>query len=160
MAFGSDGSGLHVAGCGRRRKDRSFRSSGRAECFRTIRYGKRSLKMNPFIRKIGFGVLLATLFLPLHSCGLGEDSRDEDNRYVYLRFADPAFEAYCLEHWDLNGDGRISRYEAQRVWDMDCSSLGIKTLAGIEEFTALRKPDCSGKEIVSPDVAQCIFLEQ
>ena len=96
--------------------------------------------MNPFIRKIGFGVLLATLFLPLHSCGLGEDSRDEDNRYVYLRFADPAFEAYCLEHWDLNGDGRISRYEAQRVWDMDCSSLGIKTLAGIEEFTALRKP--------------------
>ena len=43
--------------------------------------------MNPFIRKIGFGVLLATLFLPLHSCGLGEDSRDEDNRYVYLRFA-------------------------------------------------------------------------
>jgi len=43
MAFGSDGSGLHVAGCGRRRKDRSFRSSGRAECFRTIRYGKRSL---------------------------------------------------------------------------------------------------------------------
>jgi hypothetical protein len=76
--------------------------------------------VNPFIRKIGFGVLLATLFLPLHSCGLGEDSRDEDNRYVYLRFADPAFEAYCLEHWDLNGDGRISRYEAQRVWDTDC----------------------------------------
>lgn len=116
--------------------------------------------MNPFIRKIGFGVLLATLFLPLHSCGLGEDSRDEDNRYVYLRFADPAFEAYCLEHWDLNGDGRISRYEAQRVWDMDCSSLGIKTLVGIEEFTALRKLDCSGNEIVALDVRKCIFMEQ
>lgn len=116
--------------------------------------------MNPFIRKIGFGVLLATLFLPLHSCGLGEDSRDEDNRYVYLRFADPAFEAYCLEHWDLNGDGRISRYEAQRVWDMDCSSLGVKTLAGIEEFTALRKLDCSGNEIVALDVRKCIFMEQ
>ena len=116
--------------------------------------------MNPFIRKIGFGVLLATLFLPLHSCGLGEDSRDEDNRYVYLRFADPAFEAYCLEHWDLNGDGRISRYEAQRVWDMDCSSLGVKTLAGIEEFTALRKLDCSCYDFVALVVRKCIFMEQ
>lgn len=90
----------------------------------------------------------------------GRGSRDEDNRYVYLRFADPAFEAYCLEHWDLNGDGRISRYEAQRVWDMDCSSLGVKTLAGIEEFTALRKLDCSGNEIVALDVRKCIFMEQ
>ena len=96
----------------------------------------------------------------LVSCGLGENSRDEDNRYVYLRFADPAFEKYCLEHWDLNGDGRISRYEAQRIWDMDCSSLGIKTLAGIEEFTALRKLNCSGNEIVALDVHKCTFMEQ
>ena len=116
--------------------------------------------MNPFIRKIGFGVLLATLFLPLHSCGLGEDSRDEDNRYVYLRFADPAFEAYCLEHWDLNGDGRISRYEASGsgIWTVRRS--GSRRLAGIEEFTALRKLDCSGNEIVALDVRKCIFMEQ
>lgn len=115
--------------------------------------------MNYFIRKIGVPILLAALPL-LHSCGLGENSRDEDNRYVYLRFADPAFEKYCLDHWDLNGDGRISRYEAQRIWDMDCSSLGIKTLAGIEEFTALRKLDCSGNEIVALDVRKCIFMER
>lgn len=60
----------------------------------------------------------------------------------------------------MNGDGRISRYEAQRIWDMDCSSLGIKTLAGIEEFTALRKLNCSGNEIVALDVHKCTFMER
>ena len=55
------------------------------------------------------------LFLFCTACGLAEDDRDEDNKHVYLKFYDKAFETYCLEKFDTSGDGRISRYEAQRV---------------------------------------------
>ena len=49
------------------------------------------------------------------ACGLIDDAREEQSRYEYIVFSDKPFETYCLETWDLNGDGRISRYEAQRV---------------------------------------------
>lgn len=55
------------------------------------------------------------LLLLSAACGLAEDERDEKNRYIYLTFYDKAFEAYCLDEFDVDGDGRISRYEAQRV---------------------------------------------
>ena len=55
------------------------------------------------------------LLLLSAACGLAEDERDEKNRYIYLTFYDKAFEAYCLGEFDVDGDGRISRYEAQRV---------------------------------------------
>ena len=54
------------------------------------------------------------LLLLSAACGLAEDERDEKNRYIYLTFYDKAFEAYCLDEFDVDGDGRISRYEAQR----------------------------------------------
>ena len=51
---------------------------------------------------------LSVLFVLLcTACGLAEDDRDEDNKYIYLDFYDKAFEAYCLEKFDTNGDGRI-----------------------------------------------------
>ena len=41
---------------------------------------------------------LSVLFVLLcTACGLAEDDRDEDNKYIYLDFYDKAFEAYCLE---------------------------------------------------------------
>lgn len=107
--------------------------------------------------KIGLLTLLAIF---LHSCGLGEYGRDDDNKYIHIRIPDPAFARYCLEHWDLNGDGYISRYEAQRVWEMDCSLLDIYSLTGIEEFTALRRLDCSGNKLAGLDLRKCVYLER
>lgn len=104
-------------------------------------------------------VVLAALSCCL-SCGLADYSRDEDNKYIYIRFSDPAFEEYCLEHCDENADGRISRYEAQQVYEMDCSSLGILNMTGIEEFTRLRRLDCSGNEIARLDLTGNIYLER
>ena len=80
------------------------------------------------------------LLLLSAACGLAEDERDEKNRYIYLTFYDKAFEAYCLGEFDVDGDGRISRYEAQRVRTVECPERGLEWL------------DCSDNGLVSLDV--------
>lgn len=96
--------------------------------------------------------LPALLLLFCTACGLAEDGRDEDNKYIYIKFYDKAFEAYCLEKFDTSGDGRISRYEAQRVRRMSCPGLGIGSLTDIREFFNLRELDCSGNELTQLDL--------
>ena len=89
------------------------------------------------------------------ACGLIDDAREEQSRYEYIVFSDKPFETYCLETWDLNGDGRISRYEAQRVRSIDCSGRGIASLFEIGEFENLESLDCSRNENVTLDVSGC-----
>lgn len=96
--------------------------------------------------------LPALLLLFCTACGLAEDGRDEDNKYIYIKFYDKAFEAYCLEKFDTSGDGRISRYEAQRVRRMSCPGLGIGSLTDIREFFNLRELDCSDNDLASLDL--------
>lgn len=86
------------------------------------------------------------------ACGLAEDERDEKNKYIHLTFYDKAFETYCLGAFDADGDGRISRYEAQRVLRMDCSERGIASLSDLKEFTRLERLDCSGNALSELDV--------
>ena len=86
--------------------------------------------MTRFVPLLAFALLAA--------CGLVDDERDDKNKRVYITFADPAFEAYCLEHFDIDHDGRISRYEAQRVLAMDCSGRNISAMWEIGEFSRLR----------------------
>ena len=104
--------------------------------------------------------LPALLLLFCTACGLAEDGRDEDNKYIYIKFYDKAFEAYCLEKFDTSGDGRISRYEAQRVRRMSCPGLGIGSLTDIREFFNLRELDCSGNELTQLDLTACTYLER
>lgn len=98
-------------------------------------------------------------FVLLTACGLAEDERDDKNKRVYITFADPAFEAYCLENFDIDHDGRISRYEAQRVLRMDCSDRGIAHMWEIGEFSRLERLDCSGNDLTQLDLHECPLLQ-
>lgn len=99
--------------------------------------------------------VLPAIVLLLTACGLAEDPRDEQNRSIYITFSDPAFEAYCLEEFDLNHDGKISRYEAQRVLRISCPELGIGSMVQISEFSRLQTLDCHGNQLTLLDLEAC-----
>ena len=52
-------------------------------------------------------------------------------------FEDDRFKEYCLENFDLNGDGEIGSSEAMRVTRIEMFTIGVNSLAGIERFTEL-----------------------
>ena len=89
------------------------------------------------------------------ACGLAENEQDDKNKRIYITFADPAFERFCLGMFDLDHDGRISRYEAQRVLAMDCSGRNISAMWEIGEFSRLRELDCRGNLLVTLDLTPC-----
>lgn len=72
-------------------------------------------------------------------CGMTEDEERAADRNHFVTLADPALEAWCLEHCDENGDGRISRYEARRVTEIDACGWGITRTDGLREFKELRR---------------------
>ncbi len=94
----------------------------------------------------------------IHGCGLADDPREEDKRHEYLVFSDPAFTAWCLREIDADHDGRISRYEAERVTTMDCRDCGITTLHEIGDFVFLRRLDCRGNRLTELDLRGCTYL--
>ncbi len=108
---------------------------------------------------VRFGGPLLAAALLCTACGLAEDEGEERDSRVYLRFDDEAFAAYCLDRFDTNGDGRLSRYEAQRVREMDCSGTGIASLDDIGEFRNLTRLDCSGNRLRRLDLTDCTLLE-
>ena len=103
---------------------------------------------------------IALLLIFATACGLTDDERDETDKYAYVTFSDAAFERFCLERYDTDNDGRVSRYEARAVATMDCAGLDIRSLNGIEAFVNLRALDCSDNLLDRLDVTRCIRLER
>ena len=102
----------------------------------------------------------ALALLLFTACGLAENEQDDKNKRIYITFTDPAFEQFCLGMFDLDHDGRISRYEAQRVLVMDCSGRNISAMWEIGEFSRLRELDCSGNNLTRLDLRKCPDLQK
>lgn len=101
-----------------------------------------------------------SLALLAAGCGMPEDDLEANKRVTYPSIPDAAFEQYLLQEHDLNGDGRLSFYEAERVVKIDCAALGIASLAGVEYFTSLRELFCSENEIDYLDLRKNLRLER
>ena len=72
---------------------------------------------------------------------------NEDN------FPDEAFRAYVSGSIDVSHDGNLNEGEINSMTTMDVSGLGIRSLQGIEYFTALESLDCSDNELASLDLS-------
>lgn len=51
-----------------------------------------------------------------------------ESKHVY--FADEKFKSYCVENFDTDGDGRISKEEAAAITEIDCQEREITSLEG------------------------------
>ena len=74
-------------------------------------------------------------------------------------FEDPQFEAYILANFDKNGDGSISLSEANEITEIDCSGLGIRSIAEIKNFPNLISLNCSNNQISELDVSKNTALQ-
>ena len=65
---------------------------------------------------------------------------------------DANFKAALVEKFDKDGDGEISREEANAVKEISVSNKGIKSLEGLQNFQNINFLDCSFNELSSIDL--------
>ncbi len=65
----------------------------------------------------------------------------------FVHFESPELEAYCIEEFDLDSDGRLSEEEASRVTsiNLDNTDIEFTSLKGIEYFVNLQELRASGE---------------
>lgn len=83
----------------------------------------------------------------------------KDNVDYSAAITDGIFKQWCLTKFDLNDDGILSEQEVIKITDIDCSSLGITALDGIEQFTNLLNLFCYGNPIKNLDLSGNTKLE-
>ncbi len=105
-------------------------------------------------------LFIPMLLLSLSACGMTDDPREDEKRTTYLTIPDPQFEKYLLETYDLNLDGRFSRYEAEHILVIDCPGREIERLQGIEYFIRLRELYCADNRIEELDLSRNVNLER
>lgn len=64
-------------------------------------------------------------------------------------FDDDNFKAYCVENFDINGDGEISYLEAWDVTLIDVNTDNISSLKGVECFVNLTSLSCGGTRYIN-----------
>lgn len=60
-----------------------------------------------------------------------------------VEIEDTNFLNFCLEHFDYNGDGKFTNYEAGIVVTLDITGKDVRSLKGIENFVRLQNLNCS-----------------
>ena len=69
-------------------------------------------------------------------------------------FPDHIFRAYVLENFDTDGDGKISKEEAEAVTKIIVVMCNIKSLEGIQYFTNLTHLYCYYNQLTTLDVSK------
>lgn len=126
----------------------------------TTPMGTTPIMTTKITRTLFFAGCLSLSAVLFSGCGLAESDRDLDNKHIYINIPDAQFKAYCIKEFDLDGDKQVSRYEAQRALYIDCSSLGIGSMIGIEEFINLRTLNCSANQITILSLKACRALQK
>ena len=71
----------------------------------------------------------------------------------FINFDDANFKAFCVAHYDQDGDGEISFAEAKIPTVMDISEKEISSIAGIEYFINLTELNCNKNNLTSVDLS-------
>ncbi len=85
----------------------------------------------------------------------------EQPQIEFIIFEDKVFESYCIEHFDTNADGGVSKSEALSVESIDIYDNRLVSLAGIEHFKNLEYLKCCGptEDPWSPDLPNIEVLD-
>lgn len=91
-------------------------------------------------------------------CSKSDDNGNSDGPKqfptdVATAIKDIVFRQYCIEHFDANKDGKLSKDEALGVNVIELKELDIYSLAGIEYFTNLRELYCESLKIENVDIS-------
>ena len=83
---------------------------------------------------------------------------DDEGAHL-LTFAED-FKAYLVENFDTDGDGEISRDEAELITAIECEDLGLTSLEGVRSLTNLQTLHCSYNAIETLDVSGMTSLTE
>lgn len=86
-------------------------------------------------------------------------NRADDEGAHLLTFAED-FKAYLVENFDTDGDGEISRDEAELITAIECEDLGLTSLEGVRNLTNLQTLHCSYNAIETLDVSGMTSLTE
>ena len=73
-------------------------------------------------------------------------------------FPDATFRGFIADNYDANGDGVLSEAELNSVTRMECCTMGITSLKGIEYFVKLQHLDCWQNQLTELDVSSLTSL--
>ena len=85
----------------------------------------------------------------------GTDVPGEDGIVI----KDEAFQDFCIENFDTNGDGIIQKEEAEAVTSFDCGGENISDVSGIESFENLESLVCDRNRFSCIDISRLKHLE-
>jgi len=74
-------------------------------------------------------------------------------------FKDVKFKEYILANFDKDGDGSISQSEANEITEIDCSGLGITSIAEIKNYPNLVSLNCNNNSIAELDLTGNLQLK-